>query len=259
MLSAEVMDVGSFIHDIERVSFSTSELVGFSCTYNSVAFIDKLFSDNQVDLRCVGINSVNKRKSEYLAGRICAKHCLDKIGYFNYFVKSNEDRSPVWPAGVVGSISHTENEAICIVGPSDQYLGVGIDIEKTMSKKEVYFIRDQILLNSEIELFDNNYVDTYAFHEFMTLVFSAKESIFKAIYPQIKKYFDFHAVKLNMIFEGKLYFELVENLSEIYVKGYELVLNYEKYDDFIATLVFIKVNGDCRKTKIKMFDIKKSK
>jgi enterobactin synthetase component D len=51
--------------------------------------------------------SVAKRQAEYLAGRVCARAALQRLDGRDYVPGTHEDRSPVWPAGIHGSITHS--------------------------------------------------------------------------------------------------------------------------------------------------------
>ena len=68
----------------------------------------------------------DKRGREYSTGRRMAREGLKRIGVEPCEIPS-EDRRPVWPEGVVGSIGHSRGLAAAIVGPADAFDGLGID------------------------------------------------------------------------------------------------------------------------------------
>ena len=78
-------------------------------------------------------NAVTKRKSEYLLGRVLAATVLGQIGRQSEF-PGTENRKPIWPRGIVGSISHTDNLAGCMISESVSLRGVGLDFEKRLEK-----------------------------------------------------------------------------------------------------------------------------
>ena len=51
--------------------------------------------------------SVDKRKREFAAGRLCARRLLAEFGITDFPVRVADDRQPLWPESLVGSITHT--------------------------------------------------------------------------------------------------------------------------------------------------------
>ena len=75
-----------------------------------------------------------QRMSELMTGRYYAKQALSLLGFDDVELPINEDRSPAWPSGTTGSITHirrAETEGYCAVavGRSDQFRAIGIDVE----------------------------------------------------------------------------------------------------------------------------------
>ena len=123
-----------------------------------------------------------KRKQEWLAGRFCAKVAARSEGVALDGLPNNVDRSPDWPKGLVGSISHNDDMAIALV--SKRAKAVGIDCEKIISSPLFEKIKDRIISETEEK------VIAVADHG-ATLAFSCKEALFKALYPRCDRYFDF--------------------------------------------------------------------
>lgn len=71
--------------------------------------------------------AVAKRQREFLAGRWCARSALKKLGYEVGPILSETDGFPLWPAGVVGSISHNDHWSLAVVTAGRR--GIGVDIE----------------------------------------------------------------------------------------------------------------------------------
>src|SRR5260370_12550496 len=59
--------------------------------------------------------ATQKRQREFLAGRWCAEEALQCLGAGSTHVAMAEDRTPIWPDGVVGSITHTDDFAAAAV------------------------------------------------------------------------------------------------------------------------------------------------
>src|SRR5947207_7559339 len=71
----------------------------------------------------------DKRRREFAAGRACARLALERLGRSNGPVLRGSNREPVWPDGVVGSITHTAGYCAAAVTEASCVLGLGIDAE----------------------------------------------------------------------------------------------------------------------------------
>lgn len=139
--------------------------------------------------------AIPRRQSEFLAGRACAAFALGGAGSPVLTVDINPDRSPVWPAGFVGSISHAGTEVCAVAANKAQYSLLGLDLERLMPDAQAVEIADIILTREEARLRPA----TMTHAQFVTLVFSAKESLYKAIYPKLQRILDFHEVTLTAV------------------------------------------------------------
>ena len=134
-----------------------------------------------------------QRQSEYIAGRYCAIQALTALADHNspsamFQIPISDDLSPRWPHGTVGSISHSQHRAIAIAARDTDYSGMGIDCETLLTDSAAAEIAPWVLqrndLNCKIEV-----PLSYGF--WITLIFSAKESLFKALAPTYKNVVDF--------------------------------------------------------------------
>ena len=74
--------------------------------------------------------AIPRRRQEFLAGRCCAREALQKLGVAPASLPSNSDRTPSWPAGVVGSITHSTDHCAAAVARASQFASLGIDLEE---------------------------------------------------------------------------------------------------------------------------------
>lgn len=123
------------------------------------------------------MNAVPKRRSEFLAGRICAGLALRAAGQSVHVARNG--RAPVWPPGVAGSISHSDGWAIAAV--SLTHSAIGVDCETIMTDALAHKLHNEIISDAEA-LFCP---DTMPFANFLTIVFSAKEAVYKALYGKL--------------------------------------------------------------------------
>ncbi len=137
-------------------------------------------------------NAFEKRKREFSVGRLCAQHALRQLS-ITAEVPVDHDRKPIWPEGVVGSISHSDRYAWAVAARQSCVRHVGIDTEIIVDDETFENVVDEIAVEAEMKLLSKIHRHpTTAF----TILFSAKESIYKCLYPSNEQYFGFHDVRL---------------------------------------------------------------
>jgi enterobactin synthetase component D len=187
--------------------------------------------------------AVLKRQINFLAGRFCASTALAQIGYQTSHIPINTDRSPRWPTGVCGSISHTDHHAVAIAGCTADWRWLGIDMEKAVSDEDAERLAKPIVNAFEQEQLR---AMPMAFGSSWTLAFSAKESIFKALYPSVQRYFDFKDVQLVDIgLEDKVFTFILGAELEQKLNGLQRVqVNYLLADKLVTTWCIEQQWGD---------------
>lgn len=131
--------------------------------------------------------AVDKRQSEYLAGRVCAGLALQAIGAPPQVGRAG--RAPVWPAGISGSISHSGGRAMAVVARGGL---LGLDCETVMTAQLAAEISGTVFALADPAW---RPVDWDA-GRFCTLVFSAKEAAYKALSAQLADLPDFREAAL---------------------------------------------------------------
>lgn len=181
-----------------------------------------------------------KRKRDYLGGRLCAQKAIfDLQGYLCNSISINEDRSPKWPIGLVGSITHSNSFISAVVGNNQDMCGIGIDIEEIIPSSKEQDLRSLILCNSELL---NRLFNTIESNLLLTIIFSAKESIFKCLYPITKVPFYFLDVEIVSIdFQKKEFvFRLNKDLSLDFQSRYESKGFFYQVRNSILTGVMVR-------------------
>lgn len=134
------------------------------------------------------------RINEFLAGRYCAVSAAKKLGHTITELPIGENRSPVWPIGLIGSITHTKSLSVAAVASSrSEVKSLGIDIENFIPNQRWSKIERLVLNESENAHFKNLSEDDHRL--LRTLIFSAKESLYKVINPLAKCYIEFKEAK----------------------------------------------------------------
>lgn len=173
---------------------------------------------------------VPKRRSEFYSGRWCASTAIKELfGYFD-MPSVNADRSPFWPKGVIGSISHTDEWALALVGDCSEVARIGIDLESISAVSEVDNVQQVIATNNEQLMFE---LDKR--QDLQTLIFSAKETLFKALYPKVQQYFDYLDAEVLDMNANRIEFRLLKDLGLGYSKNQRFGVNYRIGDGHVLT------------------------
>jgi 4'-phosphopantetheinyl transferase EntD len=139
--------------------------------------------------------AVEKRRREFATARLCAHAALRKLGGAAVPILAGERGEPLWPAGVVGSITHCEGYRACAVGHSGELVTIGIDAEPNEPLPDGLLAdiarpeEGPILRELAAE-----HPDTH----WDRLLFSAKESVYKAWFPLAKRWLGFEDASLRI-------------------------------------------------------------
>ncbi|MDD2161577.1 MULTISPECIES: 4'-phosphopantetheinyl transferase family protein [Pseudomonas] len=184
------------------------------------------------------VRGVAKRQAEYLAGRLCAREALMRLTGAATVPACGEDRAPQWPLGVVGSITHGSGWAGAVVGNSADWRGLGLDIEQLIPASRAERLAAEILTPAELFRLENLSAEQRA--QRISLTFSLKESLFKALYPQVLQHFYFQdAELLSVEADNKVCMRLLIDLHGDWPAGSELEGQFAEFDGYLLSLVSI--------------------
>jgi enterobactin synthetase component D len=161
-------------HSLHLVTFDTS-------TFNDN---DLLWLPHHRQLQDAG----RKRKAEHLAGRIAAVHALSEQA-IKTVPGIGETGAPRWPEGLYGSISHSGNIALAVVA----HAPVGVDIETLFTDALCHELTASIATPAEQAILAHPCLPLPLA---LTLVFSAKESLFKAFSAHALPFPGFHSAQV---------------------------------------------------------------
>lgn len=178
----------------------------YQCEFSIPDYQDDLFDSLQVPWSSKIDRAVDKRKAEFLAGRYCAKKALAAFDVQHFTVTADKNRCPLWPQGIKGAITHSNSVAMVALTKREDVLGIGIDIENIMTDKTMDSVKDAIVKGAEHGFLNSG---QFSANCAVSLIFSIKESFFKAAYPTTNRYFDFDAVEVTKLDSEKAGFELV--------------------------------------------------
>jgi len=224
----------TFLSDIATIPVPGAPLIAMArCRYDATAYDDDLYDALGVPLADCVRNAVGKRKAEYLAGRYLAGLLLERHALPTHLA-SGAHRQPLWPEGWTGSITHTRDAAVVALGHASQVAALGIDLEPWISDGLAGDIHASIIDREEAAA-----LDAWPFSEALTLAFSAKESVFKALYPNVGRHFDFSAARITALDTRRsvLSVEIRQPLSARVMPGLRLEARYCRGSQGVFTAV----------------------
>jgi enterobactin synthetase component D len=157
-------------------------------------------------------NYSKRRLNEFLAGRICALKALNGLVYYKEILPIKKDKLPDWPSGTTGSISHTSNTVSAVVSHSNNNFFLGLDLENIFEEITAERLEPEVLSKSERRYLN---LDDYA--RVITLIYSAKEAVFKAVNSIKITFLDFKEIEITSLdfstnfFEAKLLKPIFKN------------------------------------------------
>jgi 4'-phosphopantetheinyl transferase EntD len=138
--------------------------------------------------------AVEKRRREFTTARACAREALAGLGLPLLPIPSGPRGEPSWPAGVVGSITHCADYRACAVARASELVALGIDAEPNEPLPDgvlATIARDEEL--SQLRGLTRTAPEVH----WDRLLFSAKESVYKAWFPLTKRELGFEDALLT--------------------------------------------------------------
>lgn len=139
--------------------------------------------------------AVEKRRREYTTARACAREALARLGLPAAPILSGERGEPRWPEGIVGSITHCEGYRACALAHAHEIATVGIDAEPNAPLPDG--LLGDIARAEELPWLERLRREEPQVH-WDRLLFSAKESVYKAWFPLAKRWLGFEDASVTV-------------------------------------------------------------
>jgi 4'-phosphopantetheinyl transferase EntD len=162
---------------------------------SAVSFVDVSEAELFAEELPLIARAVPRRRAEFTTGRACARRALAELGVAPTAILSGEQREPLWPDGTVGGITHCAGFCAAAVGRAVQYRSIGIDAE--LDEPLPDGILDLVSLpaeRSQLERAGGVHLDR--------VLFSAKESVYKAWFPVARRWLDFDQAMIALKPDG---------------------------------------------------------
>ncbi|MFJ5303653.1 4'-phosphopantetheinyl transferase [Streptomyces sp. NPDC088350] len=139
--------------------------------------------------------AVPKRRREFTAVRACARRAMEKLGVPPRPILPGAHGAPTWPTGVIGSMTHCDGYCAAALARSADLASLGIDAEPHAPLPDG--VLPSVSLPAEQERLARLTAERPAVH-WDRLLFSAKESVYKAWFPLTGKWLDFSEADIEL-------------------------------------------------------------
>lgn len=139
--------------------------------------------------------AVESRKSDFGDARWCAHQVLRRWGRDAPILRG-EKGMPLFPAGTVGTLSHTEGLRGALVGDAGQWRSLGMDVEQADPLPGGVF--HAVTSTSERWALSRLAGSSQCENQLGTVLFSAKESVYKSWFPLAGRFLDFDEAELSL-------------------------------------------------------------
>jgi enterobactin synthetase component D / holo-[acyl-carrier protein] synthase len=144
-------------------------------------------------------NAVEKRRLEFTTARACARAALAELGIPPVAVPVGPRGAPLWPTGIVGSITHCDGYRACAAARAEDLLTIGIDAEPDeplpegllgdiAAGRERRWLRGAAMRSPGVS--------------WDRLLFSIKESVYKAWFPLTGRWLGFEDAAVSIDIAG---------------------------------------------------------
>ena len=159
-------------------------------------------------------NAVASRRQEFAAGRAAARTALARLGAPQAAIPVNPDRTPAWPHGFVGSITHCHGFCGAVVARERDVQGLGFDAEPAEPLPEgvgrIIYDEDEAAHFSALPAMNGL--------DWPKLAFSAKEAFYKCFFPLARMPLNFRDVQVRFTADGG--FEIKSGKAASFLDGF---------------------------------------
>jgi 4'-phosphopantetheinyl transferase EntD len=143
--------------------------------------------------QCVA-HAVQSRREQFSAGRWLARLAWAELGQTPVALLNDERRAPIWPAGIVGTITHTQSWCAVAVARQSTVQGIGADVEAATPLDAGLW--ERVCRPEEREFLLERPAELRGL--LAKALFSAKESIYKALFPEVRLFLDFQGMRIEL-------------------------------------------------------------
>lgn len=136
--------------------------------------------------------AVEKRRREFTTARHCARQALAELGYEPVPILKGDKGAPIWPAGIVGSLTHCDGYRAAIVAHSMGVRSLGMDAEPHDA------LPDGVLEHTSLPAEREVLATRPSGLHWDRLLFCAKEATYKAWFPLTGRWLGFEDAHITV-------------------------------------------------------------
>ncbi len=175
------------------------------------------------------------RRRTWVGGRAAMREALARLGLEAVAVPTDDRGAPVLPGGVVGSITHKEGLAAALVAPGSR-ARIGVDLELEVAR--TLDIAPRILTPGELA--EIAPLDANDRAREVLLRFSAKEAVYKALDPFVRRYVGFGEVAVSPRADGTA---LVVPGLRAQEGPFAIDVRWRRFDGIVLTTARVEPSG----------------
>jgi 4'-phosphopantetheinyl transferase EntD len=137
---------------------------------------------------------VPSRLAEFAAGRRAARAAMARLGHAQSAIPHQKSRAPLWPTGLVGSISHCVDLCVTVVGQAAHWSGLGVDLERDHGLDPALW--SEVLRPEELAALGGLSAGDQPDAALRTFVI--KEAVYKAQYATSRTLFGFDTLSIRV-------------------------------------------------------------
>lgn len=192
-------------------------------------------TDSLFEAELAGVAAMaERRRNTFSSGRATARAALSEAGLGAAALPRGDDGSVVWPAGIIGSVTHTDSWAVAAVAVPAmcEARSIGIDLEK-IQPLDAGVLKMIARDNEVAELMETGKKRWHA-----TALFSFKESLYKCLRPSYGQFIEFHDVELSGLSSGRPQVRFISEPLRKHCNPEELELRMAVTSDHVFTMVW---------------------
>ena len=178
--------------------------------------------------------AVEKRKREFRKARACARELLAAFGVNEFPLLSGAQREPLWPEGLVGSVTHTDGLCAVAVGQRLHYAGIGIDVEPEGPFSEA--VAKRVCTAAEIAVASD--ATGLSGVSAARLVFSAKEAFYKSQFCVTARFLGFSDVTVELGRDGDFSVRVLADVAGL--EGEAFAGRWARRGGFVLTASWLR-------------------
>lgn len=189
------------------------------------------------------------RRRDFELGRTCARQALKALGIAPRPIPVRPDRSPDWPADVVGAITHCEGLVAAAAAWGRDFIAIGLDAEpagRTLGPGTA----GRVCTAAELSAFPEHPSLLPAIR-WPTIAFSAKEAVYKALGPIVGRRLGFHEIELDFDAEAARFAVRYVGSPDAGMPELESAFGrFAVTDDFVLTTIVLPRNADAGRESV---------